>query len=1074
VASVFIVYWVGFRSPVDEAALAAAKLNGAVDPNAPADANEPEGVADANAPRAADANEGGASADANAPDSTADANEPNEPADPNAPADPNKPAEPDDPMESINLKDMEMKNVMVKLASWTGKTIIPSDEAMKQKITIYAPDKMPRSRALQMIYHALRSKGFVAETLDDVIFLTAIDEARTLGRVPTIPPEVELATLLNKDQIVQKFFDLENYSPTEMAAVIAPLIGEHGHINADENAGSLLVIDTVSNLMRLENIINQFDVPEAEQTVTQVFVIEYGDPSEIVQMLNILLGEGGGRSSSRGSSYDRDRGRSSYGGSSYYRPRPNPEPPSHSSLKKSSSGGATTVTVGTMRGPIVLIPEPRRNWIIARASADDMERIAEWIDKLDKEEPVQSEYEIVNLRYADPMEVEDSIEDGFRDLPGTQFLPSVLVEPLRTSKAVIIFGRKDLREIVKKMIEEIDIAPDMFETRHFPLDYADPDTIKTMIEELFSQSGSSSSYSPYSRYGGYSSFSSYSSRSRGSSASDEVKVISYATLKQITVIASPERMVEVAKQIEEWDKPLDIDRVKPLILTLKNSDPIEMAELLNTLFSEKTTSRMSLYDILYGNTAGKSKIVGPLYGQLTFEDVPGTKKIIVISKIPEAYEVIKQLVLDLDREEMAEVPKVITVKYADPEDLSERLNAMFIDTGQTARVRLTMQGLSESSAMDDPGSDGSSSSSSDSSQSEQGEFTTMPWSGSGARSGVGTEMPLSNVIGRIRFVPEPHTKSIMVLSPPEFMDEIEGLIAELDVPGKQVIIKAIIVEIEHTRMTSLGVEFATNPDAFSTTAQNALTAVANITNAGAWGPVSAPMSAATKVGNAASGAAGSGTILGVGMDVFALIDFLVKRIDARILNQQTLWTKDNEEARFFKGSEVAFSGGTTLLGGQGGSQQNILYKKVGMELRARPSITPENSVDMVINVEISQLTEDREQGQPVISKMDTRTNMIVRDGETLMLGGILFQKDSVLQTKVPGLGDIPLLGGLFRHESVTKSNSELIVFITPHVINEMRDDLSEATKQAIEGPKEKLKEIMGDLETGLEKLGLDQ
>ena len=350
-ASVFIVYWVGFRSPVDEVALAAGKLNGVVDPNAPAEANEPEVAADANAAAAADANEGGASADANAPDSTADANEPNEPADANAPAEPNKP---DDPMELINLKGMEMKNVMVKLASWTGKTIIPSDEAMKQKVTIYAPGQMPRSKALQMIYSALRMKGFVAETQDD-------------GRVPTIPPDVALATLLNKDQIVQKFFDLENYSPREMASVIGPLVGEHGHINADENAGSLLVIDTVSNLMRLENIIDQFDVPEAEQTVTQVFAIEYGDPSEIVQMLNILLGAGGGSSSYRGSSSDRDRYRSS-GGSSYYRPRPNPEPSSSSSSKKSSSGGATTVTVGTMRGPIILIPEPRRNWIIARAS----------------------------------------------------------------------------------------------------------------------------------------------------------------------------------------------------------------------------------------------------------------------------------------------------------------------------------------------------------------------------------------------------------------------------------------------------------------------------------------------------------------------------------------------------------------------------------------------------------------------------------------------------------------------------------------------------------------------------------
>ncbi len=1075
-ASASIVWWVGFHTPVDGPARAAPDPNALADPNAVAEPNEP---VDVNGPEGP--------ADANKPGGLADANEPRRPTafdERRGPGrrpggfggpderrgprpgritdvnEPNRPSDSNEPMELVNLKGVEMKMIIEKLAAWTGKVIIPDDEAMKQKITIYAPARLPRSKALQTVYSALRMKGIVATTEDDTIFLEPIEGIK-LGRVPTIPADQPLATIQNKDQIVQKFFELDSYSPTEMAAVIQPLIGEHGHVNADENAGSLLVIDTVSNLMRLERIIDQFDVPEAEQMVTRVFEVQYGDPSEICQMLNILLGETASRSSrsTRGS----DRG-SSGGGfrGGFFGPRPTPQPASSSSKKPPSSsskqGAASSVIVGTTRGPVILIPEPRRSWIIARASAEDMERIAEWIDKLDKEEPVKSEYEIVQLKYADPREVEDSVEDGFRDLPGIQFVPSVLIEPLSTTKQVIIFGRKDLREIVKKMIAEIDIPPDMFETQHFPLKYADPDQIKTMIEELFGeQSASSASRYTYISYYG-------SSRGRSSTSADTVKVISYATLKQVTVIASPEKMEEIAKQIEEWDKPLDIDQVRPRIITLKNSDPIEMAELLNTLFSEKTTSRMSIFDIMYGSAQDKQKIVGPLYGQLTFEDVPGTKKIIVISKIPEAYDVIEQLVLELDREEMAEVPKVITLKYADPEDLSERLNAMFIQAGQQARIRLTMQGLSESSAMDDPDEQSSSSSQT---QSEQ-DTITLPWSGSGARSGIDQEMPISNVIGRIRFVPEPHTKSIMVLAPPEFMDEIEGLIAQLDVPGKQVIIKAIIVEIEHTKMTSLGVQLATDPTAFGALGENAIRSLANITNIATHGTAAGTISS----GGGTFGATGSGTLLGVGTDVYGLLDFLVKKTDARILNQQTLWTQDNEEARFFKGKEVAFSGGTTLIGGQGGSQQDILYKKVGMELRARPSITPESSVDMIVNVEISQLTEDREQGQPVISKMDTRTNMIVRDGQTLLLGGILFQKDSAIERKLPGLGDLPLVGGLFRHNQVVQSNSELLVFITPHVVDEPAEDLPEATKQAIEGPKERLNEVLGNLDTAME--GLDQ
>jgi type II secretory pathway component GspD/PulD (secretin) len=98
--------------------------------------------------------------------------------------------------------------------------------------------------------------------------------------------------------------------------------------------------------------------------------------------------------------------------------------------------------------------------------------------------------------------------------------------------------------------------------------------------------------------------------------------------------------------------------------------------------------------------------------------------------------------------------------------------------------------------------------------------------------------------------------------------------------------------------------------------------------------------------------------------------------------------------------------------------------------------------------------------------------MIVQDAQTLLLGGILFQKDSLVQRKLPGLGDLPGIGGLFRHEQVIKSNTELLVFITPRVIDEKMENVSDATKATIAEPREKLKKILGELSTGLE--GLDQ
>jgi general secretion pathway protein D len=1026
-AAILIVWRVGFYPPVPKQTEepAGTETKAAVEPNAPAEANRPAVASNISRFRRPPRND--------------------EPVRMFPNSEPNAPADGNEPMEFVNLKSVEMKSIIEKLADWTGKVIIPTDEALKQKVTIYAPDRLPRKEALNVIYSALRIKGYIVEESDNTLFLKPIADAK-LGRVPTIPANEPLAMIENKDQIVQKFFELKSYSAAEMASIIQPLVGEHGYVSVDETGGTLLVIDTVANLIRLQKIIEQFDVPGSEQTATAIIEVRHGDPSEIVQMLNILLGEMEGRSTLQ---YNRFRDRTNRGSRTRSSRNTSSRLTSNRSSGSSSDGEATSVVVGTTRGPIVLIPEPRRKWIIAKASAEDLKQIKEWVTKLDREEPVESEYDIVQLRYADPREVENSVGDGFRDLPGTEFLPSILIQPLTETKQVVVFGRKDLREIVKKLIAEVDVPPGQFQTEHIKLKHADPDMIKEKLDELY-QNGVSGTSSRYGFYGGYSSY----SRGRGGSSlqsSDMVKVVAYTTLKEVTVIASPENMIEIKKRIAEWDVPLDIDSLKPRIIELHNSDPVEMANLLTSLFSEggsSSSSRgVSMFRGMFANQlVDQQKIIGALYGQLTFEDVPGTKKIIVISKIPEAYDVVENLIMELDKEEMAEIPEVVTLKYADPERLSEILNAMFAEAGTSATLRRSDVGLSQYSM--DIQTTSSTSSNSSNSNTSQGQYTP-PWTSAGARRTIEEQMPISNVIGRIRFVPDSRTKSILVLSPPEFMPQIKKLIDDLDVPGKQVMIKAIIVEVDHSNMTSLGIELAPSSSsglAFGNYDENTaaiLNQLSYMETHGAW-----TFTAST--------------------DVTAMIDFLTKKTHAKVLNQQTLWTEDNEEASFFKGDKVAFFTSATSSA-TAGNVQNFEFQRVGMTLAVRPSITPYNDVDMIINIIISQLTSEEENTQPVRTEMETKTNMIIEDGQTIMLGGILFEQDRVVNRGVPILSDIPLLGLLFSHTDVVAANNELLVFITPYVIDEP-DKTTPATKEQIDIGKKKLDEIRQGLDATMEKL----
>jgi len=938
--------------------------------------------------------------------------------------DPNATSESGEPMEAVNLKDVEMKKIIDKIATWTGKTVIPHEEAMKQKITIYAPDKLPRAKALEKIYSALRMKNFVAEEVDDTIFLKPIADAK-LGMVPTVGADEPLAVFENKDKIVRKFFKLENYPPAQMGQIVQPLVGEYGHVSADETTNTLLVIDTVSNLMSIQRIISQFDVSGAGQTVEEFFEIKHGDPAEIVQLLRMLLGE-----APRGSS----RGRSSS-----YRGRPVSSSPSRGGppSKKGSSGSATSVVIGSGDVPLVLIPVPKAGWIIARGAPDDVKQIHDWIEKLDREEPVTSEYETIPISYANTREVASRIEDALRDMPGTELTPSILVRPLEQSRQIMVFGRADLRDMVKKLIQEIDVPAGIFETVVFDLEHADPEQIKENIDSLYGEQAPQYDSYYYYRYG------------RGSRGpdSDTVKVIAFPTMNQVTVIASPENMRKIEGQIDEWDVPLDVDAVKPRIIELKNSDPVQLAELLTKLFSEDQDGSSNFFRFFFFGRGGdqRKKIVGPLYGQLTFEDVPGTKKIIVISKIPQAYDVVQELIYDLDRQEMAEIPRVVQLKYADPEDLSERLNAMFNEPGTRAPIRRRDAGLGDYSMEEPSNNQQNNNNNNNSGGSNAGEY--VPWWSTGARRNMDEE-PISNVIGRVRFIPDPRSKSILVLSPPEFQERIEETIRLLDVPGKQVMIKAIVIEVDHRDVTSLGMQLSSNPaDAFGTLGENAVTALGEL-------DVLQERGSAT---------------LKVGTDITGLVDFLMKTVNAQILNQQTLWTEDNEEASLFKGDKVAFQTDSSVSEQGGRVTTSFEFERVGMTLAVRPSITPDKSVDMIVNLLLSQLTGDLINGQPTRREMETTTNMIVEDGQTLMLGGILFQEDSKTERKVPLLGDLPLIGGAFRHYDVSKANSELIIFITPYVVDN-GEKLPPETIEEINAPRRTLEKVQGRLDQTADEL----
>ena len=160
-----------------------------------------------------------------------------------------------------------------------------------------------------------------------------------------------------------------------------------------------------------------------------------------------------------------------------------------------------------------------------------------------------------------------------------------------------------------------------------------------------------------------------------------------------------------------------------------------------------------------------------------------------------------------------------------------------------------------------------------------------------------------------------------------------------------------------------------------------------------------------------------------------------------VLSMPQILTSDNEEAEIVVGENVPFiskrerdiTTTNTVL-------SSIERKDVGITLKITPQITEGDYVKLDMYQEISSVKEGAETilitVGPTTSKRSTKTSVVVRDSQTVVIGGLMQEKDEESTEKLPILGDIPLLGWLFKHKSISKNKTNLLVFITPHIVKD--------------------------------------
>jgi general secretion pathway protein D len=298
------------------------------------------------------------------------------------------------------------------------------------------------------------------------------------------------------------------------------------------------------------------------------------------------------------------------------------------------------------------------------------------------------------------------------------------------------------------------------------------------------------------------------------------------------------------------------------------------------------------------------------------------------------------------------------------------------------------------------------------------------------------ERTLSAALQGAQIAADPSTNALAILADEADFTPIRELIAQLDVARRQVFVDAVFVELT----SDDGREFAVNGHVLGTDGQ----------------PVS--LSSQTDADDGTSFSVTPGLLNGLAAGVFGpLIDVigpagdalsvptfgiamraLQSDSDVHVMGNPALLVLDHQEASLAVGRKIPFASSTTLS--QFGTPIEAYDRvDVNMELKVTPHVNAADLVTLDVELDVDEVDGTGIGGNPLTSGRSVHTNVMVEDGQTIVIAGVTSAKEETIERKVPVLGDIPLIGALFRSRSKETRNSNLMVFLTPYVIERPRD-----------------------------------
>ncbi|MBF0491455.1 MAG: type II secretion system secretin GspD [Deltaproteobacteria bacterium] len=313
--------------------------------------------------------------------------------------------------------------------------------------------------------------------------------------------------------------------------------------------------------------------------------------------------------------------------------------------------------------------------------------------------------------------------------------------------------------------------------------------------------------------------------------------------------------------------------------------------------------------------------------------------------------------------------------------------------------------------------------------------------------------------GGVKVAADESTNSLLITATQkDYETLVEEVINKLDIPRRQVYVEVIIMELNIKKDRTIGFN-AQGGDLFGLGPSGTV----------GFGSLLGGMTSGLPAALSSAGAAGviskdtvtfnrpnpDGTTTPVSMPAFgALMTAMQNDTNVNILSTPNLLTLDNEEASIIVGGEEPFPTGTTVTSG-GNTSFNVTRQNVGITLKITPQVNEGEMVKMKVKQEVTAVVPGasdavRTSIGPSTTKRSVETVVVSKDEQTIVIGGLIDDKLNVGESKVPFLGDIPILGNLFKSKTKTKSKTNILIFLRPFIIRDTADFLKILQKKVEE------------------------